>query len=123
MRSEVSLRSMEAQRLIREMPYWERRLWKRLNSYFSRKQLVFEPKAIVEGITLDFYCEAVKLMVELKGQQRFPLCLHTKPQLIENGYTVFAFKEPRCEVDVNNILARLAGEIPHLEKRFPQRQQ
>ena len=119
---DVPLRNLEAQRLIREMPYWERRLLKRLNGTFNRKGLIFEPKAIVEGITVDIYCESVRMIIELKGQRRFPLNLQGKPQLIDKGFTVFAFYEPHSEVEVNNILVRLSGELPYLKTRFPQRQ-
>lgn len=112
---DIPLRALEAQRLIRQMPYFERRLWKRLNSAVHK--LAFEPKAFVADHMVDFYCHEAKVIIELVGNGRYPPVLHNNQQFINRGFTVYKFPEPRSEVDVNNIVFRLHAELSRFKKR------
>ena len=114
----------EFARLLRKNPTpAERALW----GYLRKRPfgLVFNRQEVIGKWVADFYCESLKLVIEVDGQGH----QHTKQKDFDReeamaalGITTVRFsnEEILCEIEwVDDEIGRLAQRLGHRPRRFP----
>ncbi len=105
-------RSSMAQRLRREAPFTERKLWKRLRRD-ALAGLHFRRQQPIGRYVVDFYCSAVRLVLELDGPSHDDLIAAEKDAirtrwLNERGYRVLRFSNEEVQADIERVLGIIA---------------
>lgn len=105
-----------AQRLRDNPTLWEKWLWKKLkNGLFGHK---FYRQHIVAGYITDFCCPTLGLAVELDGRGHD---VHRDAQRDLNissaGMTVMRFANPRSQVELNDVYAKVYAESRYRRTR------
>lgn len=97
----------------------EKKLWQCLSK--GVRGFRFCRQIVLRGYIVDFYCNKAKVAVELDGKTHDSKRDSARDSHIEqSGVAVLRFKNPRTQVDVNNILFRIAAECRYRAQRdFP----
>jgi very-short-patch-repair endonuclease len=105
-----------AKELRGQMPLAEKRLWKHLRAK-QMNGLRFRRQEPVGNYIADFYCAAVKLVIELDGDshsERAEADALRDEVLRSEGYTVLRFHNAQIFNDLTGVLETIELTVNHL---------
>lgn len=103
----------QARRMRQEMTPAEKRLWQHLrrNQFLG---LHFRRQQVIDGFIADFYCRAVRLVIECDGGVHTQQAEYDRARdrvLAAHNLRVLRFTNRRIESDTSGVLAQIASAV------------